>query len=152
MKIVFDKKGLINDYMLEKVIAIPTTANEKYFFSICKDANGNYKPGVYIALYDLDEQIIDNPMSDIYDNHGNLVWNSEIIMDMVRDAKQESDFAALPKPSNICLLSLYYTLAKRYTKVRRVNLLYKRMINLWFNQSVVVSKEEGDNNDDTKQY
>ena len=102
-------------------------------------------------MYKLDEQIIDNPMSDIYDNHGNLVWNSEIIMDMVRDAKQESDFAAIPKPSNICILSLYYTLAKRYTKVRRVNLLYKRMIDLWFNQSVVVSKE-GDNNDDTKQY
>ena len=152
MKLVFDGKGLIKGHRYSNVIAIPTTTKEKNFFSICKDANGNYKPGVYIALYDLDEQIIDNPMSDIYDNHGNLVWNSEIIMDMVRDAKQESDFAALPKPSNICLLSLYYTLAKRYTKVRRVNLLYKRMINLWFNQSVVVSKEEGDNNDDTKQY
>lgn len=151
MKLVFDRKGLIKDHKCSNVIAIPTTAKEKRFFSFCKDANGNYKPFVYNALYDLDEQIIDNPMSDIYDNHGNLVWNSEIIMDMVRDAKQESDLGAIPKPSNLCILSLYYTLAKRYNKVRRVNLLYKRMINLWFNQSVVVSKE-GDNNDDTKQY
>ena len=152
MKLVFDGKGLIKDHKCSRVIAIPTTANEKYFFSICKDANGNYKPEVYNALYKLDKQIINNPMSDIYDNHGNLVWNSEIIMDMVRDAKQESDFAAIPKPSNICILSLYYTFLKRYNKVRRVNLLYKRMINLWFNQSVVISKEEGDNSDDTKQY
>ena len=151
MKLAFDRKGLIKDHKCSNVIAIPTTAKEKRFFSFCKDANGNYKPFVYNALYDLDEQIIDNPMSDIYDNHGNLVWNSGIIMDMVRVAKQESDLGAIPKPSNLCILSLYYTLAKRYNKVRRVNLLYKRMINLWFNQSVVVSKE-GDNNDDTKQY
>ena len=150
MKLVFDVKGFKEDHMISNVVVIPTTAKEKNFFSICKDANGNYKLGVYIALYDFDEQIIDNPMSDIYDNHGNLVWNSEIIMDMVRDAKQESDFAALPKPSNICLLSLYYTLAKRYNKVRRLNLLYKRMIKLWHNQSIVVSREKGDNNDDTK--
>lgn len=149
MKLVFDFESS-KDHLVTKVIAIPTTVNEKYFFSVCKDANGNYKPEVYNALYDLDEQIIDNPMTDIYDNHGNLVWNSEIIMNMVRDAKQESDFAAIPKPSNICILSLYYTLSKRYNKVRRLNLLYKRMIKLWFNQSVVVSKEKGDNNDDTK--
>lgn len=150
MKLAFDRKGLIKDHKCSNVIAIPTTAKEKRFFSFCKDANGNYKPFVYNALYDLDEQIIDNPMSDIYDNHGNLVWNSEIIMDMVRDAKQESDLGAIPKPSNLCILSLYYTLAKRYNKVRRVNLLYKRMINLWFNQSVVIDKEKGDTNDDTK--
>jgi hypothetical protein len=150
MKLVFDKKGS-NDRLPTNVIAIPTTAIERYFFSVCKDANGNYKPEVYNALYDFDKQIIDNPMSDIYDNHGNLVWNSEVIMNMVRDAKQESDFAAIPKPSNICILSLYYTFSKRYNKVRRLNLLYKRMIKLWHNQSIVVSKE-GDNNDDTKQY
>ena len=151
MKLAFDKKGLIKGNKCSNVIAIPTTANEKYFFSICKDANGNYKPEVYNVLYSLDEQITDNLMTDIYDNHGNLVWDSEIIMNMVRDAKQESDFAAILKPSNLCILSLYYTLAKRYTKVRRLNLLYKRMIKLWHNQSIVVSKE-GDNNDDTKQY
>lgn len=149
MKLVFDFEGS-NDRLPTNVIAIPTTAIEKYFFSVCKDANGNYKPEVYNALYAFDKQIIDNPMSDIYDNHGNLVWDSEVIMNMVRDAKQESDFAAIPKPSNFCILSLYYTLAKRYNKVRRVNLLYKRMINLWFNQSVVIDKEKGDNNDDTK--
>ena len=89
-------------------------------------------------------------MTDIYDNHGNLVWDSEIIMNMVRDAKQESDFAAILKPSNLSILSLYYTLTKRYNKVRRLNLLYKRMIKLWHNQSIVVSREKGDNNDDTK--
>lgn len=149
MKLVFDFEGS-NDRLPTNVIAIPTTAIEKYFFSVCKDTNGNYKPEVYNALYDFDKQIIDNPMSDIYDNHGNLVWDSEVIMNMVRDAKQESDFAAIPKPSNICILSLYYTFSKRYNKVRRLNLLYKRMINLWHNQSIVVSREKGDNNDDTK--
>lgn len=149
MKLVFDFEGS-NDRLPTNVIAIPTTAIEKYFFSVCKDANGNYKPEVYNALYAFDKQIIDNPMSDIYDNHGNLVWDSEVIMNMVRDAKQESDFAAIPKPSNICILSLYYTFSKRYNKVRRLNLLYKRMINLWHNQSIVVSREKGDNNDDTK--
>lgn len=149
MKLVFDFEGS-NDSLPTNVIAIPTTAIEKYFFSVCKDANGNYKPEVYNALYAFDKQIIDNPMSDIYDNHGNLVWDSEIIMNMVRDAKQESDFAAIPKPSNICILSLYYTFSKRYNKVRRLNLLYKRMINLWHNQSIVVSREKGDTNDDTK--
>lgn len=149
MKLVFDFEGS-NDSLPTNVIAIPTTAIEKYFFSVCKDANGNYKPEVYNALYAFDKQIIDNPMSDIYDNHGNLVWDSEIIMNMVRDAKQESDFAAIPKPSNICILSLYYTFSKRYNKVRRLNLLYKRMINLWHNQSIVVSREKGDINDDTK--
>lgn len=149
MKLVFDFEGS-NDRLPTNVIAIPTTAIEKYFFSVCKDANGNYKPEVYNALYAFDKQIIDNPMSDIYDNHGNLVWDSEVIMNMVRDAKQESDFAAIPKPSNICILSLYYTFSKRYNKVRRLNLLYKRMINLWHNQSIVVSRENGDTNDDTK--
>lgn len=149
MKLVFDFEGS-NDRLPTNVIAIPTTAIEKYFFSVCKDANGNYKPEVYNALYAFDKQIIDNPMSDIYDNHGNLVWDSEVIMNMVRDAKQESDFAAIPKPSNICILSLYYTFSKRYNKVRRLNLLYKRMINLWHNQSIVVSREKGDTNDDTK--
>ena len=149
MKLAFDFEGS-NDRLPTNVIAIPTTAIEKYFFSVCKDANGNYKPEVYNALYAFDKQIIDNPMSDIYDNHGNLVWDSEIIMNMVRDAKQESDFAAIPKPSNICILSLYYTFSKRYNKVRRLNLLYKRMINLWHNQSIVVSREKGDTNDDTK--
>lgn len=149
MKLVFDFEDS-KDLLLTKVIAIPTTVNEKKFFYICKDANGNYKPFVYNALYDLDEQITDNLMTDIYDNHGNLVWDSEIIMNMVRDAKQESDFATIPKPSNICILSLYYTFSKRYNKVRRLNLLYKRMINLWHNQSIVVSREKGDTNDDTK--
>lgn len=149
MKLAFDFEGS-NDRLPTNVIAIPTTAIEKYFFSVCKDANGNYKPEVYNALYAFDKQIIDNPMSDIYDNHGNLVWDSEVIMNMVRDAKQESDFAAIPKPSNICILSLYYTFSKRYNKVRRLNLLYKRMINLWHNQSIVVSREKGDTNDDTK--
>lgn len=148
MKVVFDLEGS-KDLLFKRTIVVPTTAKEKYFFNFCKDANGNYKPWVYNTLYTFDEYILDNPMTDVYDNHGNLVHNSETIMDMVRNAKQESDFADIPKPSNLCILSLYYTLAKRYNKVRRVNLLYKRMINLWFNQSVVVSKE-GDNNDDTK--
>ena len=72
MKLIFDFEGS-NDSLPTNVIAIPTTAIEKYFFSVCKDANGNYKPEVYNALYAFDKQIIDNPMSDIYDNHGNLV-------------------------------------------------------------------------------
>lgn len=146
MKLVFDKNS---DLLFTKVIVVPTTAKEKKFFYICIDDNGNYRPAVYKALYELDEQIIDNPMSDRYDNHGNLVNNSEAIMNMVRDAKQESDFAAIPKPSNFCILSLYYTLTKRYNKVRRLNLLLTRKINMWLNQSIVVSREKG-NHDDTE--
>ena len=149
MKLVFDFKGS-KGLTFTKVIAVPTTAKEKYFFNFCKDANGNYKPFVYNTLYTFDEYILDNPMTDVYDNHGNLVHNSETIMDMVRNAKQESDYANIPKPSNFCILSLYYTLTKRYNKIRRLNSLYTRKMRMWLNQSYLVSKEKGDNNDDTK--
>ena len=72
-------------------------------------------------------------------------------MNMVHNVKQESDYAAIPKPSNLCILSLYYTLSKRYNKVRRVNLLYKKRMEMRLNQSVVVSKErKSENNDNTK--
>ena len=148
MKLVFDKKGLINDHMLEKVIAIPTTANEKYFFSICKDANGNYKPEVYNALYKLDEQIIDNPMSDIYDNHGNLIYNSEPIFDMLLDmTRNGDDYVGIPKPSNFCILSLYYTLSKKFRKARRVKLLYEKKTEMFLNQTVVTIKEKENANE-----
>lgn len=150
MKLVFDKE-VSKERLYSNVIAIPTTTKEKEFFRFCKDVNGNYKPCVYKTLSDLGEQIIDNPMVDIYDNHGNFINNSEIIMNMVHDAKQESDYAAIPKPSNLCILSLYYTLSKRYNKVRRVNLLYKKRMEMRLNQSVVVSKErKSENNDNTK--
>jgi hypothetical protein len=150
MKLVFDKE-VSKERLYSNVIAIPTTTKEKKFFRFCKDANGNYKPWVYSELCDLGEQIIDNPMVDIYDNHGNFIHNSEIIMNMVHDAKQESDYAAIPKPSNLCILSLYYTLSKRYNKVRRVNLLYKKRMEMRLNQSVVVRKErKSENNDNTK--
>lgn len=150
MKLVFDKE-VSKERLYSNVIVIPTTTKEKEFFRFCKDINGNYKLGVYKALCDLGEQIIDNPMVDIYDNHGNFIHNSEIIMNMVYDAKQESDYATIPKPSNLCILSLYYTLSKRYRKVRRVNLLYKKRMEMRLNQSVVVSKErKSENNDNTK--
>lgn len=150
MKLVFDKE-VSKERLYSNVIVVPTTTKEKKFFSFCKDANGNYKPCVYKTLCDLGEQIIDNPMVDIYDNHGNFINNSEIIMNMVHDAKQESDYAAIPKPSNLCILSLYYTLSKRYNKVRRVNLLYKKRMEMRLNQSVIVSKErKSENNDNTK--
>lgn len=149
MKLVFDFEGS-KDRKFTKVIAVPTTAKEKIFFSVCKDANGNYKPLVYDTLYALGEQIIDNPMIDVYDNHGNLVYNSEAIMDIVRKMKATGDYTNIPKPSNFCIISLYYTLTKRYNKVRRLNSLYTKRILLWLNQSYLVSKEEGDNNDDTK--
>lgn len=150
MKLVFDKE-VSKERLYSNVIAIPTTNKEKKFFRFCKDTNGNYKPCVYKTLCDLGEQIIDNPMVDIYDNHGNFINNSEIIMNMVHDAKQESDYAAIPKPSNLCILSLYYTLSKRYSKVRRVNLLYKKRMEMRLNQSVVVSKKrKSENNDNTK--
>lgn len=148
MKLVFDLEGS-KDRKFTKVIAVPTSAKEKRFFSVCKDANGNYKPWVYDTLHALDEQIIDNPMTDVYDNHGNLVHNSEVIMDRVRKIKVTGDYTNIPKPSNFCILSLYYTLNKRYNKVRRLDSLYMKRIFLWLNQSIVVSKE-GDNNDDTK--
>lgn len=149
MKLVFDLEGS-KDRKFTKVIAVPTTAKEKRFFSTCKDANGNYKLWVYSTLYALDEQIIDNPMIDVYDNHGNLVHNSKVIMDRVRKIKVTGDYANIPKPSNFCILSLYYTLNERYNKVRRLDSLYMKRIFLWLNQSIVVSREKGDNNDDTK--
>lgn len=149
MKLVFDFEGS-KDHKFTKVIAVPTTAKEKRFFSVCKDANGNYKPFVYDTLYALGEQIIDNPMIDVYDNHGNLVHNSEVIMDRVRKIKVTGDYTNIPKPSNFCILSLYYTLSRRYNKVRRLDSLYMKSIFLWLNQSIVVSREKGDNNDDTK--
>lgn len=150
MKLVFDRKGVRKEYPYSNVIAIPTSAKEKKFFDECKRDNGSdYKLWVYKKLYELDNLVIDNPMSDRYDNHGNLVNNSEAIMNIVRDAKQESDFASIPKPSNFCILSLYYTLTKRYNKVRRLNLLLTRKINMWLNQSIVASREKG-NHDDTE--
>lgn len=143
MKLAFDRKGLIKDHKCSNVIAIPTTAKEKRFFSFCKDANGNYKPFVYNALYGLDEQIIDNPMSDIYDNHGNLVWNSEPLFDAVLDmTRNGDDYVGIPKPSNFCILSLYYTLSKKFRKARRVKLLYEKSTEMFLNQPVVTIKEK----------
>ena len=137
MKLVFDGKGLIKDHMFAKVIPVPTTANEKRFFSFCKDVNGNYKPWVYEKLYELGNSVIDNPMADIYDEDGSLIYDSYPLMEMVREAEQESDFAALPKPSNFCILGLCYALSKRFRKARQVKLLHRRMIDLWINQSCI---------------
>ena len=154
MKLVFDRKGIRKDYPYSNVIAIPTTAKEKKFFSECKRDNGSdYKLWVYKKLYELDNLVIDNPMADGYDEDGNLIFNSEPIFDMVLDmTRNGDDYVGIPKPSNFCILSLYYTLSKRYNKVRRLNSLYTKRILMWLNQSYLVSKEEGDNNYDTKQY
>lgn len=144
MKLVFDGKGLIKGHKYSNVIIIPTTIKEKNFFNMCKrDINGSdYELWVYKKLYELDKLVIDN--------HGNLVNNSEAIMDMVLDMTRDGvDYVGIPKPSNFCILSLYYTLSKRYNKVRRLNLLLTRKINMWLNQSIVVSREKG-NHDDTE--
>lgn len=137
MKLVFDKKGLIKDHKFTKVIAVPTTAKEKNFFDFCKDSNGNYKPWVYKKLYELGNLVIDNPMADVYDEDGSLIYDSEPLMEMVDMALDSDDYVGIPKPSNICILSLYYTLSKRYNKIRRVNLLYKKKTEMFLNQSVV---------------
>lgn len=120
MKLVFDGKGLIKDHKFTKVIAVPTTAKEKNFFDFCKDDNGNYKPWVYKKLYELGNLVIDNPMADVYDEDGSLIYDSEPLMEMVDMALDSDDYVGIPKPSNICILSLYYTLSKRYNKVRRL--------------------------------
>lgn len=137
MKLVFDGKGLIKDHKFTKVIAVPTTAKEKNFFDFCKDANGSYKPWVYKKLYELGNLVIDNPMADEYDEDGSLIYDSEPLMEMVDMALDSDDFAVMPKPSNICVLSLYCTLTKKCRKAGRVKLLYEKKTEMFLNQSVV---------------
>lgn len=138
MKLVFDVKGFKEDHMISNVVVIPTTAKEKNFFSICKDTNGNYKPEVYNALYKLGNSVIDNPMADVYDD-GSLIYESDPLMEMARDG----DYESILKPSNFCILSLFYTLSKKYRKARQVKLLYEKKAEMLLNQSVTI-KEEGD--------
>ena len=111
MKLVFDGKGLIKCHRYSNVIVIPTTTKEKNFFNECKRDNGSdYKLWVYKKLYELDNLVIDNPMADGYDEDGNLIYNSEPIFDMVLDMTRDGDdYVGIPKPSNFCILSLYYT-------------------------------------------
>ena len=142
MKLVFDREDSIKGHKYSNVIIIPTTTKEKKFFDLCKDANGNYKPWVYKKLHELGNSVFDNPMADVYDEDGSLIYDSDPLMEMVREAEQESDFAVMPKPSNFCILSLYYTLSKRFRKARRVKLLYKRKAEMFSNQPVVTIKEK----------
>lgn len=142
MKLVFDGEDSIKGHKYSNVIIIPTTTKEKKFFDLCKDTNGNYKPWVYKKLHELGNSVFDNPMADVYDEDGSLIYDSDPLMEMVREAEQESDFAAMPKPSNFCILSLYYTLSKRFRKARRVKLLYKRKAEMFSNQPVVTIKEK----------
>ena len=138
MKLVFDVKGLIKEHNCSNVIVIPTTTKEKNFFSICKDANGNYKPWVYNKLHELGNSVIDNPMADVYDEDGSLIYDSEPLMEIVREAWDFDDFAGVPKPSNFCILSLFYTLSKKFRKAGRVKRLYEeKNTELFLNQSVV---------------
>ena len=142
MKLLFDVKGF-DHHMISNVIAVPTTAKEKNFFSICKDAKVSYKPWVYKKLYELGNSVIDNPMADVYDEDGSLIYDSDPLMDMVHEAEQEGDYVGIPKPSNFCLISLYCTLTKKFRKARRVKLLYEKKTDMYLNQSVTI-KEEGD--------
>ena len=142
MKLVFDREDSIKGHKYSNVIIIPTTTKEKKFFDLCKNANGNYKPWVYKKLHELGNSVFDNPMADVYDEDGSLIYDSDPLMEMVREAEQESDFAVMPKPSNFCILSLYYTLSKRFRKARRVKLLYKRKAEMFSNQPVVTIKEK----------
>ena len=139
MKLVFDVKGFKEDHhMISNVIAVPTTAKEKNFFSICKDAKGSYKPWVYKKLYELGNSVIDNPMADVYDEDASLIYESDPLMEMARDGYYES----ILKPSNFCIISLFYTLSKKYRKARRVKLLYEKKTDMFLNQSVTI--KEGD--------
>ena len=144
MKLVFDGKGLIKGHRYSNVIAIPTTTKEKNFFDECKRDNGSdYKLWVYKKLYELDNLVIDNPMSDGYDEDGNLIYDSEPIFDMVLDMTRDGDgYVGIPKPSNFCILSLYYTLTKKFRKARRVKLLYEKKTDMFLNQPVVTIKEK----------
>lgn len=134
MKLVFDVKGFDHN-MISNVVVIPTTAKEKNFFSICKDAKGNYKPWVYNALYELKDSVIDNPMADVYDEDGSLIYDSEPLMEIVDMAFD--DYVGIPKPSNFCILSLYCALAKKRRKAGKVKLLYEKKTEMFLNQSVV---------------
>ena len=138
MKLVFDVKCFKEDHhMMSNVIAVPTTAKEKNFFSICKDAKGSYKPWVYKKLHKLGDSVIDNPMADVYDEDGSLIYDSEPLMEIVDMAWDFDDFAGVPKPSNFCLLSLFYTLSKKHRKAGKVKLLYEKKTEMFLNQSVV---------------
>ena len=144
MKLVFDGKGLIKGHRYSNVIVIPTTTKEKNFFSGCKRDNGSdYNLWVYKKLYELDNLVVDNPMADGYDEDGNLIYNSEPIFDMVLDmTRNGDDYVGIPKPSNFCILSLYYTLSKRFRKARQVKLLYEKKTEMFLNQPVVTIKEK----------
>lgn len=149
MKLVFDGKGLIKGHKYSNVIAVPTTAKEKNFFNECKRDNGrDYKLWVYKKLYELDNFVIDNPMADGYDEDGNLIYNSEPIFDMLLDmTRNGDDYVGIPKPSNFCILSLYYTLSKKFRKARRVKLLYEKKTEMFLNQTVVTIKEKENANE-----
>ena len=138
MKLVFDVKGF-DHHMISNVVVIPTTAKEKNFFSICKDANGNYKPWVYKKLYELGDSVIDNPMADVYDEDGSLIYESDPLMEMARDG----DYESIPKTSNFCIISLYCALTKKHRKAGKVKLLYEKKTEVSLNQSFTI-KEEGD--------
>lgn len=140
MKLVFDRKGVRKDYPYSNVIAIPTSAKEKRFFDMCKDANGNYKLWVYKKLYELDKLVIDNPMADDYDEDGNLIYDSDPTFVMLLDMARDGNYSFPLKPSNVCILSLYCVLSKKFRKSRRVKLLYDKMIDMLKNQSVVIDK------------
>lgn len=136
MKLVFDVKGF-DHHMISNVVAIPTTTKEKNFFSICKDANGNYKPWVYKKLHELGNSVIDNPMADVYDEDGSLIYDSEPLMEMVDMAWDFDDYVGIPKPSNFCIISLYCALTKKRRKAGKVKLLYEKKTEMFLNQSVV---------------
>lgn len=137
MKLVFDKKGLIKEHNCSRVIVIPTDTKEKRFFSFCKDANGNYKPWVYKKLHELGNSVIDNPMADVYDEDGSLIYDSEPLMEMVDMAWDTDDLVGVPKPSNFCIISLYCALTKKHRKAGKVKLLYEKKTEMFLNQSVV---------------
>lgn len=137
MKLVFDVKGFKEDHMISNVVVIPTTAKEKNFFSICKDAKGYYKHWVYKKLYELKDSVIDNPMADVYDEDGSLIYDSEPLMEMVDMACDIDDYVGIPKPSNFCIISLYCALTKKRRKAGKVKLLYEKKTEMFLNQSVV---------------
>lgn len=164
MKLVFDKKGLVNAYGYERVIAIPTTKKEKLFFSIIKDEKGNYRPWVYNSLFRFDDKILDNPFVDDYDENGNLLMdNSGAYIELVdelkldemnwnKEAYDDTSFEYLIKPSNFCILSLYYYLFDKIGKMRRMKHLYNRMIEMSDKQSCFrYFTDEGDDMNDIKE-
>lgn len=109
-----------NDFLVfgeYQIYCIPTTEEEKEFIKNSTDEYGNIKPSVYDKLRYYRDDIVDNIFQGRYDDYSRDKYIvSKIIKDEVerlRDKEEDKwTIKALPfpKPSNLCLINLFYTI------------------------------------------